>query len=104
MTKIDVSLPDSQLSPPPDIGDRLAQLEHKRRRQLDQLPDDRLDPVAIAHRAAVERIVEEVSTARRRLEAGLYGICAGCDDAIDPERLEFRPWATMCTGCSKRPD
>lgn len=103
MTKIDVSLPNSQLSPLPDIGDHLAKLENKRRRQLDKLPDDRLDPVAMAHRAAVARIVEEVSTARQRLETGLYGICAGCHEAIDPDRLEFRPWATMCTGCSKRP-
>lgn len=99
MTTIDVSLPSS----PTDIGAHLAKLEGKRRRQLDSLPDDRLDPVAMAHRAAVERILEEVSTARERLETGLYGICAGCEVAIDPERLEFRPWATMCTGCSKRP-
>jgi DnaK suppressor protein len=100
MTTIDVSLPNTRPSPPPDIRDRLADLEEKRRRQLDKLPDDRLDPVAMAHRASVLRIVEELSIARQRLETGLYGICAGCDEAIDPERLEFRPWATRCTGCS----
>jgi RNA polymerase-binding transcription factor DksA len=99
MSTIDVSLPDSLR----DLGDFLARLETKRRRQLDQLPDERLDPVAMAHRAAVARILDEVSTARQRLATGLYGICAGCDEAIDPERLEFRPWATRCTGCSKRP-
>jgi RNA polymerase-binding transcription factor DksA len=99
MTTTDVSLPTS-LS---EIAEHLATLESKRRRQLDTLPDDRLDPVAMAHRSAVERIVEEVSTARQRLDSGLYGVCAGCDEAIDPERLEFRPWATRCTGCSKRP-
>jgi RNA polymerase-binding transcription factor DksA len=99
MSTIDVSLPDSLR----DLGDFLAGLETKRRRQLDQLPDERLDPVAMAHRAAVARILDEVSTARQRLATGLYGICAGCDEAIDPERLEFRPWATRCTGCSKRP-
>jgi len=54
MTTIDVSLPSS----PTDIGAHLAKLEGKRRRQLDSLPDDRLDPVAMAHRAAVERILE----------------------------------------------
>jgi RNA polymerase-binding transcription factor DksA len=102
MTTTDVSRPTPQLSSQSDIRDHLSQLESKRRRQLDKLPDDRLDAVAMAHRAAVVRILEEVSTARQRLEAGLYGICAGCDQAIDPERLEFRPWATMCTGCSKR--
>jgi DnaK suppressor protein len=102
MTTTDVSRPTPQLSSQSDIRDHLSQLESKRRRQLDKLPDDRLDAVAMAHRASVVRIIEEVSTARQRLEAGLYGICAGCDQAIEPERLEFRPWATMCTGCSKR--
>jgi DnaK suppressor protein len=103
MTKIDVSLPRSRLSPPPMIGDYLAKLESKRRRQLDKLPDHRHDLVARAHRASVERIVEEVSTARQRHAAGLYGICARCEEAITPERLESRPWAIMCTECSKRP-
>ena len=96
------SLPDSPPRAPADLGEYLAELESKRRRQLDQLPDERLDPVAMAHRAAVERILDEVSNARARLESGLYGICAGCDEGIDPARLEFRPWATRCTGCSKR--
>jgi DnaK suppressor protein len=99
MTTIDVSQPRSRPSPPPDISDCLAELEEKRRRQLGKLPDDRLDEVAMAHRASVVRIIEELSIARQRLEAGLYGICAGCNEAIDPERLEFRPWATRCTGC-----
>jgi len=102
MSTFDVSLRDSQHRTLSDIGDYLSELETKRRRQLERLPDDRLDPVALAHRASVVRILEEVSAARQRLEAGLYGVCAGCEAAIDPERLEFRPWSTMCTGCSKR--
>jgi RNA polymerase-binding transcription factor DksA len=88
--------PDS----PRDVADFLAQLEGDRRRQLDALPDDKMDPVAIAYRATLERIVVEVSTARQRHAAGLYGICSTCEKAIDPERLEFRPWVTMCTKCA----
>ena len=103
MTKIDLSLSNSRLSSPPEMGEYLAKLEDKRRRQLDRLPDDRHDLVARAHRASVERIVEEVRTARRRHATGLYGVCAGCDAAIDPQRLASRPWAIMCTGCSRRP-
>lgn len=102
MNAIDISLPEPRPGARPDLDDHLAQLESKRRRQLDQLPDDRLDPVAIAHRDSVERILEEVTTARRRLATGQYGVCLGCDESIDPERLEFRPWATRCTGCSRR--
>jgi DnaK suppressor protein len=100
MTTIDVSLPHTRPGPSSDIRDCLAELEEKRRRQLDKLPDDRLDEVDMAHRASVVQIVEELSIARERLETGLYGICAGCDEAIDPDRLEFRPWATRCTACS----
>jgi RNA polymerase-binding transcription factor DksA len=102
MTTTDVSRPLPQLRSLSDIRDDLAQIESKRRRQLDKLPDDKLDAVAVAHRAAVVRIIEEVRIAQQRLEAGLYGTCTGCGEAIDPERLDFRPWATMCTGCSRR--
>jgi RNA polymerase-binding transcription factor DksA len=96
---------DTSLSTPPrslpEIGDYLAKVEQERRRQLETLSDPQLDPVAIAYRAALERIVEEVGVARQRHTAGLYGICARCDKAINPERLEFRPWVIMCTECSK---
>jgi RNA polymerase-binding transcription factor DksA len=89
-------------SSPRDVGDYLAKVETERRRQLDALPENRLDTVERAYRATLERIVDEVGTARERHYAGLYGICSGCDEAIDPDRLEFRPWATMCTECSKK--
>jgi RNA polymerase-binding transcription factor DksA len=85
-----------------EVGDYLAKVEAVRRRQLEELADDQLDTVARAYRAALERIVDEVAVARERHYAGLYGICSGCDEAIDPDRLEFRPWVTMCTGCSKK--
>ena len=91
----------SPLNASTNLHEYLATVEDARRRQLDVLPTHNLDPVAAAHRAAVEQIVEEVGIARYRLAAGLYGICTGCDEPIAPERLEFRPWATKCTPCSQ---
>ena len=98
---IATSLP-ARPSSPGDVGDYLAKVETERRRQLDSLPEDTIDTVERAYRTTLERIIDEVGKARERHQAGLYGVCAGCDGAIDPDRLDFRPWATMCTECSKK--
>lgn len=81
----------------------LEKFEAARQQQLDALPATNLDVVAAAHRASVERIVEEVRVARRRLEEGRYGFCVSCADPISAGRLELRPWATKCTTCTERP-
>ena len=91
--------PDAE-TPEVESAKRLPATE--RRRQLDSLPEDTIDTVERAYRATLERIIDEVGNARERHHAGLYGVCAGCDGAIDPDRLDFRPWATMCTECSKK--
>ncbi|MCO8275992.1 TraR/DksA C4-type zinc finger protein [Actinoplanes sp. TRM 88003] len=41
-----------------------------------------------------------VNEALARLAAGTYGRCAECGRAIPPERLEIRPFATTCVGCT----
>lgn len=100
-----VALPDREeveLSAPAEVYTYLLQAEAARQRQLDVLPEVDRDAVAAAYRATVEGILAEVRTARRRAEAGLYGICTGCGAAISAERLELRPWATSCAWCASR--
>lgn len=86
-------------TPPEEIHSYLAQAEEARRRQLEALPEIDLDPVAAAYRATVERILDEVRAARRRVEDDLYGVCTVCTGAISAERLALRPWATACASC-----
>lgn len=43
-----------------------------------------------------ERVLEEIDAALARIDAGTYGICERCGKPIDAERLEVRPWATLC--------
>jgi DnaK suppressor protein len=40
-----------------------------------------------------------IDHACEELEAGRYGTCERCGDAISMERLEFLPYATQCIDC-----
>ena len=40
--------------------------------------------------------LDEVLRAQARLADGTWGRCEVCGIAIDPDRLEFRPWSTTC--------
>ena len=55
-----------------------------------------VDEVAQAH--AAEEIAQ-VGAALRRLEAGTYGRCEDCGDAIDERRLRALPATRFCTPC-----
>lgn len=41
-------------------------------------------------------LLAQVNAALRRLDDGLYGICARCGKEIDPRRMERLPYATLC--------
>jgi RNA polymerase-binding protein DksA len=42
------------------------------------------------------RALTAIDAALQRIEDGTYGICERCGKPIDPQRLEARPWATLC--------
>lgn len=50
---------------------------------------------------AAQRELDDLDTAIRRLEAGTYGVCQRCGQAIAPARLEARPDATLCIDCAR---
>lgn len=48
--------------------------------------------------------LREVRTALRRIDAGAFGICAGCDENINQRRLAAVPWASFCIVCQEAAD
>ena len=44
--------------------------------------------------------IKQIERALSRIEAGTYGICARCGDAIPAARMEALPHATKCVTCS----
>jgi RNA polymerase-binding protein DksA len=49
-----------------------------------------------------EHVLSEIDAALKRLDDGTYGICTNCRKQIEPERLEFLPYATLCIDCKRR--
>ena len=49
-----------------------------------------------------DQVLAEIDAALKRIDAGTYGICEVCGQPIAPERLEARPWATLCIDDQRR--
>jgi RNA polymerase-binding protein DksA len=43
-----------------------------------------------------EQVLAQIEAALQRIEDGTYGMCERGDKPIGEERLEARPWATLC--------
>lgn len=83
--------------------------------QAEQLADSRLTSQQLSGLSDVDSIVQrdaadasavrsenalaEAQAALARLDAGHFGMCEGCGDAIDPARLEAVPHARRCVAC-----
>jgi len=50
----------------------------------------------------VRDLIEKVEAALARLRDGSYGRCEKCGEAIEPERLEALPYATLCLADARR--
>jgi RNA polymerase-binding protein DksA len=104
------------------MGTPRRDLEHKKRvlhtaikasitaRDADQARDLVKDPygsasmthddeiaVTMAERRARE--LEEVNRALEEIDAGRYGLCRDCGQAIPAARLKVLPFATRCVAC-----
>ena len=58
---------------------------------------DRLNQIGIG--SNLESRLERVNRALAQIEAGTYGTCEVCGEAIDPRRMRAAPASTVCVGC-----
>ena len=65
-----------------------------------QVTAERGEAEALA--ASLRETLDEVEHALGKLESGTYGVCEGCDQRIDPARLEAKPAARLCMDCASR--
>ena len=49
-------------------------------------------------------LLRQVSEALERIDAGTYGVCLHCGEAIAEKRLTALPWAALCLKCQEAAD
>jgi RNA polymerase-binding protein DksA len=48
-----------------------------------------------------EQVLVQIEEALTRLDDGTFGTCTRCGREIAEERLEARPWASLCIDCQR---
>lgn len=43
--------------------------------------------------------VRDIDAALERMDQGVYGLCAGCEEEIPSRRMEVRPFSRYCVDC-----
>ncbi|HSR06334.1 MAG TPA: TraR/DksA C4-type zinc finger protein [Bryobacteraceae bacterium] len=72
--------------------------------ELDRTQDASDRDYAIGNLERNSNRLREVRSALRRVESGTFGICAGCEENINPKRLAAIPWAPFCIACQEAAD
>lgn len=92
------------------LENKQAELGNRNREALDiETSADALDRIQHASErdyamSSLERscsLLREVRVALRQMDAGTFGICAGCEEDINPKRLAAIPWASSCIVCQE---
>ena len=72
--------------------------------ELDRIQHATEREMAIDNLERQSNRLREVRAALRRIDAGTFGICVGCDENINPKRLAAVPWASSCIVCQEAAD
>ena len=83
-----------------------------RREDIQLSPDDLADEADLASSGLTQSmnirlrdretlLLKKIDTALLKIAHGEFGICEGCEEPIEPKRLEARPMADMCIGCKE---
>jgi DnaK suppressor protein len=48
------------------------------------------------------QLLRKIDEALGRIDEGSFGVCEGCEENIEPRRLEARPVSTLCISCKER--
>lgn len=80
----------------------IVELDQTRQGRLSRM--DAMQQQAMAAETGRRRTAElpRVDAALARIDAGDYGFCRHCDEAIPEGRLRIDPAATLCVGCAEK--
>jgi DnaK suppressor protein len=72
--------------------------------ELDRIQHASDRDMAIGNLERESSQLAEVRSALRRVNAGAFGFCIGCEEKINSKRLAAVPWASFCIVCQEALD
>ena len=86
-----------------ELGVKVNGLAREERTGDDDLAQQSLDEfVSLRLNGLDYHLLRQVDEALDRIEAGDYGVCQRCEEAIPAKRLDAVPWAKYCVRCQER--
>ena len=87
----------------------MARMDAVTRDALDtEIDTDGVPPSGFEREHAIRSMLDgrllEIESALKKIDAGVYGVCAECHNPIPPKRLEALPFATLCVSCQSVAD
>ncbi len=85
-----------------------ASLEQDMQLDTNEMPDEvdlasseYIQSFALRLRGRERNFLDKIEMALRKIDAGEFGVCEDCGEAIGLKRLEARPETTLCIRCKE---
>ncbi len=69
--------------------------------EMDLASSEYLQAFTFRLRGREKNLLDKIQRALERIDAGTFGICEECDEAISVKRLQARPETTLCIRCKE---
>ncbi len=78
----------------------VVELDQSKVGRLSRMDAMQAQAMAKASNQRRQQVLVGITAALKRIDDGSYGICAECEEAINPKRLEFDPTVRFCINCA----
>jgi len=84
-----------------EVDGREADSESEARDLADQASSSYTKELLFSKSNSDRQFLQKIEDALELIEAGEYGKCSSCEEAIGLKRLEAVPWARLCIKCQE---
>jgi DnaK suppressor protein len=84
-----------------EVDGRETDAESEARDLADQASSSYTKELLFSKSNSDRQFLQKIEDALERIEAGEYGQCSSCEEAIGQKRLEAVPWARLCIKCQE---
>jgi DnaK suppressor protein len=85
-----------------DAAEQPVELDQTRVGRLSRMDAMQAQAMSIETGRRRRQKLLQIEAALKRVEAGDFGLCMECDEAIAPARLEIDPTVQLCIDCASR--